>query len=220
MLWPLVRLGLRLLIGSWRLRVIGHAEELEPSQPVGPVIFAFWHSGLVPCGAALYRRRVSRGSSVTALVSRSGDGELVARAAQDFGFDTVRGSTSRGGFVALRSLRQALVRERRSVVIVPDGPRGPAGVAKPGIIQLAAVTGVPIVPLAAASSGAWRASSWDRTEMPRPFTRITVAVGAPERFERSAAPEEGAALLMKRLTELEVMAEAASSDRSRRAQSK
>ncbi len=202
-LWPLLTLGLRLLIGSWRIRVEGNTAALAPDADDGPIIYSFWHADLMPCGAAIYRQLVARGVPIAALVSRSGDGDVAARAGADFGFSTVRGSTSRGGFAALRALYAAIRRDRSSVMIVPDGPRGPARVAQPGTVQLAASTGAAIVPMAARVSPASRARSWDETVIPWPFAAITVSVGEPLFFERSTSVDAGAEVLAGALERLE-----------------
>jgi lysophospholipid acyltransferase (LPLAT)-like uncharacterized protein len=90
----------------------------------------------------------------------------------------VRGSSSRGGAGGLRGLARAL-REGHSVVVVPDGPRGPAETVKPGVVTLARMTGAPVVPLALAGSSEWRARSWDGFRVPRPFARCVVRFGEP-----------------------------------------
>jgi lysophospholipid acyltransferase (LPLAT)-like uncharacterized protein len=187
-----VALLLRLLVATWRVRVVGEVELLEGDEPA---IFAFWHTNLVPCGIALRRRRLLEGRPVAALMSRSADGELLARAGSSFGFAAVRGSTSRGALAGIRGLYRALVRERSSVVITPDGPRGPAGEVKPGVAELARLTGAPIVPMAASAGSAWVASSWDRMLVPKPFAGITVICGAPLRIDRAASLDEAGARL-------------------------
>ncbi len=109
------------------------------------IILAFWHAQqlMIPIG---YR---GRGSHV--LISRHGDGEIIARVIARFGHEAVRGSSTRGGAGALRALIK-LGRSGRDVVVTPDGPKGPRHVAKLGVIHLAKATGLPIVPLAFACS--------------------------------------------------------------------
>jgi lysophospholipid acyltransferase (LPLAT)-like uncharacterized protein len=146
-----------------------------------PFIFATWHSRvlLLP---ALYRGRHLR-----VLVSRSRDGELVARLCARFGLEVVRGSSSRGGAEALRGLARTLA-EGTSVVVVPDGPRGPREVVKPGVVALAALSGVSVVPVAVAASSEWRLRSWDGFRVPRPFARCVVRFGEPIKVSRRADP--------------------------------
>jgi hypothetical protein len=127
------------------------------------------------------------------LTSRSRDGELVARWIRGFGLDPVRGSSSRGGGEALRALTRAL-RSGGEVVVVPDGPRGPREVLKPGVIALARRSGAPIVPMAVGASSEWRLRSWDSFRIPRPFARCVVRFGEPIHVSRDAhRPGEDAA---------------------------
>lgn len=152
-----------------------------------PLIYAMWHGRLLLL-PYLYGHR---GAHV--LTSRSRDGELVARWISRFGLDPVRGSSSRGGGDALRVLTRAL-RAGREVVVVPDGPRGPREVLKPGVIALARLSGAPIVPTAVGASREWRLRSWDEFRIPRPFARCVVRFGEPIRVSRAAdrAGEEAA----------------------------
>jgi lysophospholipid acyltransferase (LPLAT)-like uncharacterized protein len=137
-----------------------------------PVIYVVWHGRLLLL-PYLYGHRGCR-----VLASRSRDGELVARWARRFGLEPVRGSSSRGGSDALRALARAL-RAGREVVVVPDGPRGPREVLKPGVIALARLTGAPIVPMAVGASREWRVRSWDEFRIPRPFARCVMRFGEP-----------------------------------------
>jgi lysophospholipid acyltransferase (LPLAT)-like uncharacterized protein len=109
------------------------------------IILAFWHSQqlMIPIGY--------RGTGSHVLISRHGDGEIIARIIARFGHEAVRGSSTRGGAGALRALIK-LGRSGRDVVVTPDGPKGPRHVVKLGIIHLAKATGLPIVPLAFACS--------------------------------------------------------------------
>ncbi|MBI3608024.1 MAG: DUF374 domain-containing protein [Nitrospirae bacterium] len=108
-------------------------------------IIAFWH------GRQLMLPLAYHGSGLTILISRHRDGELISRAMVAFGFSAARGSTTRGGAVGLRALVDA-GRKGRDVAVTPDGPRGPREVVQPGVIQLARLTGLPIVPLAFGAS--------------------------------------------------------------------
>jgi lysophospholipid acyltransferase (LPLAT)-like uncharacterized protein len=137
-----------------------------------PVIYVVWHGRLLLL-PYLYGHRGCR-----VLASRSRDGELVARWARRFGLEPVRGSSSRGGSDALRALARAL-RAGGEVVVVPDGPRGPREVLKPGVIALARLTGAPIVPMAVGASREWRVRSWDEFRIPRPFARCVMRFGEP-----------------------------------------
>lgn len=144
-----------------------------------PVIYAVWHARilLLPW---LYGRR-----AVCVLASRSRDGELVTRYIANFGVEVVRGSSSRGGAQALRALARRLG-EGREVLVVPDGPRGPAEQVKPGVVALARLSGAAIVPVAVGASSEWRLGSWDGFRIPRPFSRCVARFGEPIAVPRAA----------------------------------
>ena len=144
--------------------------------------FALWHGELLPL---LYHHR---GQGVAVLISEHRDGELIARIAQRFGFRTVRGSTSRGASRALVGLVREL-EQGHDVAITPDGPRGPAHAFAPGALIAAQRAGVPVIPVRASATRAWRLRSWDRFLIPKPFCRITVAYGSPVRPGGATARE-------------------------------
>jgi lysophospholipid acyltransferase (LPLAT)-like uncharacterized protein len=147
-----------------------------------PVIFVFWHGQLLPL---LYHHR-NQGAVV--LVSEHADGEYVTRVIERMGFGTTRGSSTRGGTKALKGLIRA-ARDGHDLGVTPDGPGGPARQFKPGALLAAAVTGLPIIPVAAGASSAWRASSWDGFLIPKPFTRVRLHYGPPYWVERGAGED-------------------------------
>ena len=155
--------------GMDALRPLWHARR--------PLIYAVWHARIlvVPWLTARLRRREGA-RRVCVLASRSRDGELIAEFARRFDLDVVRGSSSRGGFEALRELART-IRDGHDVAIVPDGPRGPARRLQGGIVALAATTGAPIVPVGVAARPARRLGSWDRFVVPAPFARCAVVFG-------------------------------------------
>lgn len=151
---------IRLLGRTMRIRTEG-AERVDALHRRGqPIILAFWHAQqlMIPLGY--------RGAGTHILISRHRDGEIIARIVARFGHRAVRGSSTRGGTEALRELIR-LGRSGADLVVTPDGPKGPRQVAKPGVIQLARATGLPIVPLAFSCSkkNSSRAgiASWSRT---------------------------------------------------------
>ena len=172
-------------LGSWALRLLGRTLRIRREEGAvaalwtarTPVIYVVWHARLLLL-PYLYRDRGLR-----ALISRSRDGELVAGLVRRFGFVVVRGSSTRGGAGGLRALARALA-EGHSVVLVPDGPRGPSETVKAGVVTLARISGAPVVPLALAASAEWRARSWDGFRVPKPFTRCIVRFGDPLRVAR------------------------------------
>ncbi len=146
-------------------------------------IFAFWHNRILLM-PGLYLHYVGR-KPVAALASASRDGEYAAGVVRLFGFVPVRGSTSRRanqGFLELTRL--AL--EGYNAILTPDGPRGPRYVAQSGVVKLAMVTGLPILPVSATVEPCKRLKSWDRTIIPLPFARCTARVGKPILVPRDA----------------------------------
>ncbi|HUG41050.1 MAG TPA: lysophospholipid acyltransferase family protein [Longimicrobiales bacterium] len=173
------RLALNALLGTVRYRVEG-GEHYAPLAEAGqPVIFALWHGRLLPL---TYFHRHGR---IAALISRSGDGEYIARVVEGWGYATVRGSSSRGGGEALRDLvRRA--RDGWSLALTPDGPRGPRQELQPGVITAAQLTGLPIVPLTGGCRRAWWPGSWDKFCVPKPFSTVRVLYGEPRWVPRDA----------------------------------
>jgi lysophospholipid acyltransferase (LPLAT)-like uncharacterized protein len=136
------------------------------------VIYAFWH------GHLLYLMYRYRGSGVYILVSQSRDGEVLSRILQRFGLPTIRGSSSRGGGRSLLELVR-LARAGASAAIAPDGPRGPRHQAQSGIITLAQLTEIPIIPVAIGACWKIEFHSWDRFLLPLPGSRVMVAYDEP-----------------------------------------
>jgi lysophospholipid acyltransferase (LPLAT)-like uncharacterized protein len=169
-------------------------------QETHPVIYSFWHHCLAASPLWYARELRPRGLRMAGLISASGDGEVLAAAMGVFGIDAVRGSRSRGGTEALRELLHAL--ERGSdVAVTPDGPRGPRHVLQPGLLQLAKLSGRPIVPVRFIMRPVWRMKTWDRFEFPLPFGRCHLEVHPPVRVERYADEMEFAEVLAKAMGE-------------------
>lgn len=120
------------------------------------------------------------------LISASKDGELLAKTMKYFDHETVRGSSSRGGRAAFKAM-MALSREPVDIVLTPDGPRGPRHELKDGVLQLARMSGRPVVPMAFVCSRGHRFQSWDRFLFPYPFCRGVYSFGDPVYFDK----EEG-----------------------------
>ena len=122
------------------------------------------------------------------MTSRNFDGEWIARIIERFGYGTARGSTSRGGRRALIQMKRDLG-GGRPVAFTVDGPRGPARRVQPGAVWLAGATGQPILPFHIEADRHWEASSWDRTQVPRPFAQVAVAIGAPFEVDAGLSAE-------------------------------
>ena len=127
--------------------------------------------------------------NVDILVSHSRDGELVANLARGLGAGTLRGSSSRGQLEALRGMR-GKVEEGHIVVVAVDGPRGPFGVVKAGIVLTASQTGVPIVASVVVADRKWQFGSWDRAFIPKPFAHVTMVYGEAMTVPPDASREQ------------------------------
>ena len=141
----------------WRVEGLHHFDAIRAAgrQPV----MAFWHGRILP--ATYYFRR--RG--IVVITSENFDGEWIARIIERFGYGTARGSTSRGGRKAMLQLVRDM-KEGKPAGFTLDGPRGPARVAQPGAVWLAATTGNPLLPFHLEASRHWSLRSWDRTQIP------------------------------------------------------
>ncbi|AMY11173.1 hypothetical protein LuPra_04420 [Luteitalea pratensis] len=157
---------------TWRYTSEG-AEAFDQCLAAGQCpILALWHGRILPA-TPFWRDR-----GIVAITSENFDGEWIARIMHRFGYAAARGSTSRGGVKALVQLKR-LVAQGHPTAFTVDGPRGPARRAQPGALWLAKATGQPILPFHIEAASAWHVRSWDRALVPRPFSRVTVAVGPP-----------------------------------------
>jgi lysophospholipid acyltransferase (LPLAT)-like uncharacterized protein len=181
---PSVAAALVLLLGrTWRItRRNLEARDAASARGEG-CIFAFWHARLLPL-VFTHRRR-----GIVVLISQHRDGELIARIVERLGFATARGSSTRGGGEGARAMLTHAALNRR-LAITPDGPRGPAQIVKPGLVYLAGRSGLPVIPVAAAASRAWRLRSWDGFRVPLPFARVVVAYGEPIHVPHDLARED------------------------------
>jgi lysophospholipid acyltransferase (LPLAT)-like uncharacterized protein len=163
----------RLWLGTVRYRCRALGPRVEPTEPglEGRYIYAFWHETIL-LPAYHYRRTPTH-----VLISEHADGEMIARACGHLGLGVVRGSTTRRGVQAVRQIVE--MQGRSHLVITPDGPRGPRRQVQPGVVFLAARTGLPIVPVGFAYRRAWRMRSWDRFAVPVPFTSAVGVLGVP-----------------------------------------
>lgn len=169
---------LRALGATWSWKVSG-AEHVDAIAARGlHPIHAFWHGRILP--ATLYFR--NRG--IVVITSENYDGEWIARIIQKFGYGTARGSTSRGGRKALLQLVRDV--KSKGVAFTLDGPRGPAEVAQPGAVWLSKATGNPLMPFHCEAKEGWTLKSWDRTQIPKPFTTVAMAIGEPLYVPRDA----------------------------------
>ena len=160
----------------------------EPPTPPGatfekPVIYSIWHRAVF-AGAWLWRK-----AGAAVMVSRSFDGEYIARTIEKLGFVAVRGSSSRGGAPALLGLKRQL-EQGIPVVFTIDGPRGPKYVAKPGPVLLSRTSALPMAAFYVALSDAWVLNTWDELMIPKPFSKALVRFSAKMRVPAEAADAE------------------------------
>jgi lysophospholipid acyltransferase (LPLAT)-like uncharacterized protein len=144
-----------------------------------PVIYSFWHRAVF-ASAWLWRK-----TGIAVMVSRSFDGEYIARTIEKLGFVAVRGSSSRGGAQALLSLKSRL-EQGNLVAFTIDGPRGPKYVAKPGPVLLSRASAFPMAAFYVALSDAWVLNTWDALMIPKPFSKALVRFSAKVRVPAEA----------------------------------
>jgi lysophospholipid acyltransferase (LPLAT)-like uncharacterized protein len=168
---------------TWRVQVLD-AENLESVCGNGRGHFmTLWHGRMV-LGLPHHG-----GRDWCVLVSSSGDGDISKNLLEAFGYQVIRGSSSRGGAAALREMLAVL--DRGGVLIItPDGPRGPRHSMNPGLAWMARATGYAVVPVGFGCEKAWRARSWDRFTIPKPWSRVAMVYGSPVQVARDARPED------------------------------
>ena len=180
LLWLITWAGffvIRLIGPTLRLSV-SYEEGAPPALETRPLVLAFWHSCIFP---AIY---AWRNLAIRVMSSDSFDGEYTGRIIRKFGFVKVRGSSSRGAVRALLGMRRD-IDQGWTVAFTIDGPKGPRFVAKPGPVLLARTTGAPMVAFHIALEKAWILNTWDRSMIPKPFSRallrISRQIWVPER---------------------------------------
>jgi lysophospholipid acyltransferase (LPLAT)-like uncharacterized protein len=196
----------RSLVASWIVRGLTstlrvrhvHPEHIESTPQY---ILAFWHRQLLPLLGTSHWK-----GPITVMSSQSKDGQFSTATLARFGIESVSGSSTRGGSAAVRGILR-VARAGSSIVFTPDGPRGPAGVVKSGVIFTAQASQLPIVPLAFASKKYKQLRSWDRMLIPMPFSKGVCMYGQPMVVPRDGDIEEWRLKLERTLNELSEEAE-------------
>lgn len=170
---------IRLYAGTFRLTVENEQDWIAHVENGGSVLLCAWHQQFF---AAIRHFRCYRRFNPRIMISRSKDGEMIAGVAQRTGWLPVRGSSSRGGREAMHDVIGGLKRSRLAGHVV-DGPRGPAGQVKAGVIRMAHATGAAIVPFYVLAEKAWYFNSWDRFMLPKPFSRVVLRFDTMVNFE-------------------------------------
>lgn len=155
---------------AWTIRWEFVGERYQPGQ--APYILSFWHARILMMPYAY------RGWNGSMLISEHRDGAYIADAVELMGIQSSRGSSTRGGARALLEMIR-IARNGRSLGITPDGPKGPKEVVQPGTVQLSKKSGLPLRAVCYATKRHWRANSWDRFYIPKPFTRGVFVIGEP-----------------------------------------
>jgi lysophospholipid acyltransferase (LPLAT)-like uncharacterized protein len=183
---PLCYYLLRLYLSLLRVRVVGEEAAHKQFSKYGRVIAAVFHQRFLPALAYVSK---FRNFKPIVMISQSSDGELIASLASRLGLVPVRGSSTRGGRDALMAILRAL-KKNPGVIHIVDGPTGPKGVIKPGLMAMAQVTGAPIFPIIISAEKAWVMRSWDRFLVPKPFSTVTIRWGDPFPVPRGTRPEQ------------------------------
>ncbi len=178
----------KMLMATWRCR---SSSDNSLSQKSGPVIFCVWHNCLAISMVAYFRfaQKIFPAPGFAAMISASKDGGLLANVLEKFGVQPVRGSTSRRGRQALLELTTWL-EKNYNIAITPDGPRGPRYEVQDGVIALAQLTGIPIVPVSATIRGKVLLRSWDRFQVPLPFAKCELHFGKAIFVPREISEDE------------------------------
>jgi lysophospholipid acyltransferase (LPLAT)-like uncharacterized protein len=163
---------MRLWFFTCRVRVHNLENFLDPKKTGKPVVASFWHYSII------YFFYFVRGNRVTAMVSASRDGEYIARLGKQFGYTAARGSRNNKGMEGLKALFRA-IRSGDNCALVADGSQGPPRIAQPGAILLASRSGAPVLPMLWSADRYFTVRSWDRTVIPKPFSRIDYYYGEP-----------------------------------------
>ncbi len=181
--WLAYILAVFLKIYSWtfRMRIVDPSGVFEHLDTT-PVVFSIWHNRILFV-VPMAPRKILEHCSV--MISASRDGEYISTLVRLFGLQSVRGSSSRGGARALLELEQSL-EQGFSPILTVDGPRGPRYTVHSGAVVLARGKGVPLVPAVVNARHFWQLKSWDKMQIPWPFTRVEIVLGAP----LTISPEE------------------------------
>ena len=184
--WTIVLLATPLvhLLGlTLRIRELGRPEWGPRARPQEAPLWALWHETIL---MSVWHHR---DQEVHVMISASRDGELITTIGKFFGYTAVRGSSSKGGKEATREMVDYL-KEGKRCAITPDGPRGPRREIKKGAVEIARLTGAPVVPFGFAAEHCWRLRSWDRFIIPKPFSRAVFVYGEPIRVPRDGGDDQ------------------------------
>lgn len=183
---PIVKLFISSMWWTCRVeRIIGDEYTQQLIDKGEPIIPCYWHQMHI-FGTWYMRKLQKRGLKLGFLISPSVDGEVPAKIAESWGFVAIRGSSNRTGARALKDMYNTITKDKVSPVTTSDGPTGPIHEFKQGAVMLAQLTQSPMLPIAYAASNYWEARSWDKFIIPKPFSRIVIAVGEPHYIDKKS----------------------------------
>jgi hypothetical protein len=175
-----------LLLATCRVRYIGREHVKRLAADGRTWVYATWHENTAVTVV------IARNRQIAMMASDSRDGEYIARAISLLGNVPVRGSSSKGGGKAVKAMVR-LLRSGHSAAVTPDGPRGPRRQAQPGVLWVAVMAGVPVVPCHVVASREWVFSrTWDRHRLPKPFSTVYAVIGEPWTPDRQALRDDEA----------------------------
>jgi len=192
--YAIIRPIIKLFISSfwWTCRVekiIGDEHALKLIEKGDPIIPCYWHQMHI-FGSWYMRKLQKRGLKIGFLISPSVDGEVPAKIVESWGAVAIRGSSNRTGARALKDMYNTITKDKVSPVTTSDGPTGPVHEFKQGAIMLAQLTQSPMLPIAYTASRYWESKGWDKFIIPKPFSRIVIAVGEPHFIDKKSNAEK------------------------------
>lgn len=187
---PIVKFIISLFWWTCRVeKIIGDEHTQKLIEKGEPIIPCYWHQMHI-FGSWYMRKLQNRGLKIGFLVSPSVDGEVPAKIVESWGAVAIRGSSNRTGARALKDMYNTIVKDKISPVTTSDGPTGPVHKFKQGAILLAQLTQSPMLPIAYTASRYWELKTWDKFIIPKPFSRIIIAVGEPHNISKKLNTEE------------------------------
>lgn len=190
-------LFVRLIAATYRVRVVDPENERRILKQNQGLVYASWHQRFFP-GITFFSTR----KPIAIIISKSRDGEMAARAVDILGWKPVRGSSSKGGKEAMEEIK-SLAKKGYKVGHIVDGPQGPFGIIKPGMIRIAQYASLPIVPTITSAQHRWVFNSWDRFMVPKPFSKVIIRFGKAIVVPKDLDPESFEQIRLKVETRLE-----------------
>ena len=163
----------KIIASTYRVKILDLQNESNILERDNSIIYASWHQRFFP-GITLFAKR----KPIAIIISQSRDGDFISRMVGLLGWYSVRGSSSRGGSQALRRVNELAACGYKIGHLV-DGPRGPFGVIKPGLLRIAQIAGKPVLPTIISAQKKWVFNSWDKFIVPKPFSRIIIRFAQP-----------------------------------------